>query len=548
VVVVDRAGNRVTGLTREDFALYEDGERVAIDGFVAAVPSQASLPTAEPPLQASPPDAAGTRPEAAAESLTLAILVDGEGLTMQSRARLVPAMRRFLDESVRPGDRVMIAERHTTSPVRVLLAPSADRAAMEKALEEATKRIGVASPLARASFLIRDLDRSDFPTNDSNQSPGEAEYRRAEARRTFDDIRNFAEQAHMQTKATLVSIEQLVEALAGLPGRKAALLVGGGVSLRPERALYDAWRNRMQGNDEDYSMSTRFENEDPELLAAMERVTMRANSNRVTLYAWGTAEMLAGNDPTLSTPDAWSMSESSTASLDMRSSLEKLVGPTGGSASSETGDPGLLLREMRSDLDSYYSLAYTPRPAPAGKSHKVRVEVLRPGLAVRHRRTRPERSNRQAMVERTRAALYFGWQENPLAAAVDLVPSDAPGKKGVLQLQLTVSLPMSKLVLVPQGEFHEGRLTVYLGARDEAGAASEVSEVAVPIRVPNDQLIAALGQRAAYRARFAIRPVRQHIAVSVRDELGNAASTLVVEHPPAEDPAGSKPKGRDGSR
>jgi hypothetical protein len=72
--------------------------------------------------------------------------------------------------------------------------------------------------------------------------------------------------------------------------------------------------------------------------------------------------------------------------------------------------------------------------------------------------------------------------------------------------------------------------------------------VAVPIRVPNDQLITALGQRAAYRTRFGVRPTRQHIAVSVRDELGNTAATLVVQHPPGDEPAGTAPKARDGSR
>lgn len=555
VVVLDRAGKRITGLSREDFALFEDGERVEINSFAAAELSTPLPPIAEGPASIVPsapsPEAAGEpSTEEAPGGLLLAILVDGQGLTMPARNRMLPAVQRFVSEGLRTGDRVMVAERHRGSPVNILLAPSTDPAAMSKALEEASKRAtGGTSALAQANLLINDIERSVSPLDTPSLSPAERAYREAETRRTAEDIRSYAEQSHQQTLATLASIEQLVEALAGLPGRKAVLLVGAGISLRPARGFYDAWRNRVADADEKtFDVSSRLDDEEPDTTAALRRVATLANGNRVTLYAWGTAEMMSSVNAGLSNPDAWTTQESSTAALDVRESLQKLVAPTGGSASTDSRDPGRLLGEMRSDFDSYYSLGYTPRALPAGKAHSLRIDVLRPGLSVRHRESRRERTSREMMVERTRAALMLGWQENPLAATVELVPTGAAGKKGVIQLQLTVSLPMSRLVLLPQGEFHEGRLTVYLAARDEGGGASDVSEIVVPIRVPNDQLISALSQRAAYRTRFAVRLLRQHIAVSVRDELGNTAATVVVEHQPTEAETGTVAKARDGSR
>ncbi|HET9765661.1 MAG TPA: hypothetical protein VFS60_02365, partial [Thermoanaerobaculia bacterium] len=46
VVVTDRKGNRITGLGREEFTLYEDGQRVELTGFAAFAPAAEQAPAA----------------------------------------------------------------------------------------------------------------------------------------------------------------------------------------------------------------------------------------------------------------------------------------------------------------------------------------------------------------------------------------------------------------------------------------------------------------------------------------------------------------------
>jgi hypothetical protein len=95
-----------------------------------------------------------------------------------------------------------------------------------------------------------------------------------------------------------------------------------------------------------------------------------------------------------------------------------------------------------------------------------------------------------------------------------------------------VRFPLAKLVLVPKERFHEGQVSLFVGARDSRGRMSPIQEIAVPIRVPNDQLLTALGQTAGYKTTLRLRKEAHTVAVSLRDELGNADSAVAVEYTP----------------
>jgi hypothetical protein len=73
---------------------------------------------------------------------------------------------------------------------------------------------------------------------------------------------------------------------------------------------------------------------------------------------------------------------------------------------------------------------------------------------------------------------------------------------------------------------------VYLGARDTRGRTSTITQVAVPIRVPDAELLTALGQTVAYRANLLLKDGTYTVAVGVRDELGNVGSTVTAAYTP----------------
>ena len=104
VVVTDKSGRPVTGLTKDDFTLTDEGKPQIIETFESVqleVPAPSGAPAAKPRVvsnEAPPPDA----------SRTFAIVVDTLNLTQATVARAKAAVATFLDKGVRDGDRVSL--------------------------------------------------------------------------------------------------------------------------------------------------------------------------------------------------------------------------------------------------------------------------------------------------------------------------------------------------------------------------------------------------------------------------------------------------------
>jgi VWFA-related protein len=535
VVVTDRSGRRVRGLTRDDFALFEDGAAVAIESFAAIEGARLAGSDATAPAEAGaePPSSPVTSP---APARLVAVLVDNQSLTLAGRRRLLPALRELVATGLGPDDQVIVAAQDSPGRLRVLYGPAAGGAAAATALDEAARATPAGDArLAEVNRLIFALETGANPDADAETQKLEAAMAEAEAHRTYEDIRLHARELELQARATAGAMDELVEALAGLPGRKAVLLASGGLPLHPGEALFSAWRNRYEHKDREWHIASRLDDLEGDPSRELARVAARANANRVTIYALGATQVPGMDSAERMSASLWTSREQGLAAVNLGQSLQSLAGPTGGVASLDAGDPTMLVSALRDDLDGYYSLAYTPRTREADKERRLRVEVRGEGLAARYRESLRERGSRELMVERTRAALLFGWQDNPLGVGVELGSPTAGKGKDATELPLTVTMPMSGVVLLPQGAFHEGRLTVFLAASDRGGGGSPVTEIALPVRVPNDQLLTALGQQLGYRTRLAVR-AHQRLAVSVRDELANVGSTVVGDTPALDEP------------
>jgi VWFA-related protein len=103
-VVVDKTGRPVAGLTREDFAITEDGKPQEIASFEAFdFPDRAGEAPPPTPIVATnvrPPRAGGR---------AFVLLVDDLGLSVQNLPPLVKAIARLVDEAFADGDEVTLA-------------------------------------------------------------------------------------------------------------------------------------------------------------------------------------------------------------------------------------------------------------------------------------------------------------------------------------------------------------------------------------------------------------------------------------------------------
>ncbi len=85
---------------------------------------------------------------------------------------------------------------------------------------------------------------------------------------------------------------------------------------------------------------------------------------------------------------------------------------------------------------------------------------------------------------------------------------------------IVVQIPLKNLVLVPLGGNHEGRIKLFLAARDTEGRVAPVQEVPVRIQIPSDEIERALERLYNYRINMRMRSGSHRVAVGVRDEIG----------------------------
>jgi VWFA-related protein len=535
VYVTDKQGKRVQGLTKDDFQVFEDGQPVEITNFFAMSEGQ---PVAAPPEEPEAPEAETPRPAAAvqkpdAQRLYLAIFLDNRTLVPATRKRVLDSVREFVSR-LQPGDRVLLAGYDSSVVIRQGLTN--DPEALNAALAEVARAApGGASRDSERQRILRQIDASD-PVD----GPQGGETQRAQAaiiiaQQLYQDIKLFGTTQLDENRAALGALEQFVDSLAGLPGRKAVLYVSGGMSLRPAEALMRAWEIKFGSLGPSVGFS-RFDGRRDDATPYLKNLIDHANANRVTFYALGSTTELSGLSAESTASTVLTTEISVTETMNLQSSLEMIADGTGGLASIDASDRPLIDR-MRQDFDTYYSLGYVPRSGHDGKKRKVEVKTSNAALKVRHRGTRNERTERERMTSRAMAALVLGEDDNPLEVSVEL-GKEKTNAKGQIEVEVLVKFPLANLVLVPQDQFHEGHLSLFIGARDSHGRSSDITEVDVPIRVPNDQLLTALGQVGAWKTTMLLRPEAHTIAVAVRDRVGNVDSTARAEYAPGPAPEG----------
>jgi VWFA-related protein len=549
VYVTDKHGQPVPGLTRADFELREDGKPVELTNFYAgegpAVPAAsaaAGLPAAPMlaatglPAPAGQPGAASSDQPAMAQMaqaaqpavappsdeqrLNLAVFVDNLNLTPAARNRVLASLKRFFGHRLSPRDRVVLASYDGTQ-VKIRQAPTSDPKALVSTIDELAK----GSPRGNhTSMVMRDLFAelgriqltpiSGFHSVTDDRS----EAKDFELPQLDQGIYLYSQARFDETRHTLAALTEIVDSLAGLPGRKALLYVSGELSLRAGEVLYRA-RELKFGKGE--APPTNDVDSAPYLRTLVDH----ANANRVTLYGLGAPQDF-GNIVLQVGGVAWAHDLEQVQSDGLAAALHTITDHTGGLTSVDLNDPGVFLERIRNDFGSFYSLGFSPAHQRDGKLHGLDVKVKgRKDLKLRYREAYQDRSGEQRMTAATMSALLLGVEENPLGVQLDF-DRESSAANGAYMVSVLVKMPISKLVLLPQAKFHEGRVTLFVGTRDGSGRISKINRMEVPVRIPNEQLQASMGKLAGFRVNLLVRPERQTVAVGVRDDLGHVDSTV----------------------
>jgi VWFA-related protein len=447
--------------------------------------------------------------------------------------------------------------------LELLLAPSRDPAAVQRALERASERPPRAGDLQvmqrrsteEVTQMLRNLARSGSSYRFGMTAKGSV----------LAGLRSYGEALAQDTRETVAGLDSLVQALSFVPGRKAVLLVSDGVPRRPldlvARTMYDRLaggtatfsgddlvteQSAMRMNDrnvrptgseradasprglsveqQDDGGALQFQLAVIELdrSSELDRLAALANTHRVSFYPIKPPV----TDAAMSGLGERDNERGAIQALsDMRSGLDELARATGGLAFTEDRRVADFLQQARDDLAAYYSLSFTP-PGPMRDS-SLREMVLRVRRGKTHLRYRANYlplSLADSLASRAWGTLLFGWEENLHRLEVSTSVGPAAGERYPVEMQL--SLPIDEMELVPAAAASSGAFRVVLQARHLGGSRLEPEHVAFLAEIPNEDLATARGQHFAVRTGLLMPPGDYEIAIGVWEE--NTAKTSFV--------------------
>ena len=538
VVVTDKQGRPVTGLGVEDFELFENGERVEISNFYAAAGTP-TLPDPDSPLEAGEP--------AFPQRLHHMILfVDQANIAEINRARILARLREFLLERWRPDLRVMVASNGRTLAVHsdgFATAPHDVFAALESI--QTTTSVGQRFDVERRDLLreIGDLNveacSGFFATT---QGSGQVRFQEeiclevtADARSLLPRIRGLAEQEMVHARQTLGVIREFVGMAAGLSGRKSVVYISDGLPVRPARALFEGLSRRVEPIANEIEIRPDLETQRYDLSLDFEDLATRANTGGVafyTLYSDQSAALSRGSAATTAGAGGnfgnWSSDVAAGIERTAQESLVIMAEETGGRYALGAENADAVLDGLIEDGDNYYSLGYVAEPLEEDEARDIRVTASNGDWLLRFRRRFGDLTVVQRTEERTRAALLADPETNPLGISVEAL-EQSPAEEETFLVPLRIGVPLGRLVLLPGAEQHQAQVSIFVMVRDGQGRISRITRHLCPIRIANDEMLAARGRSAACGVNLRMRGGRQRVAVSLLDEVAAQDSTRALE-------------------
>jgi len=369
VIVRDKSGAVVRGLTAADFEVREDGKAQDVSNFsfeevndkakpaiqsadlLAGVEAKLAEESKRASLTAAPPTPAAAPPETPTPMTSdmlagrrlITLLFDTSSMQPEDVQRAVDSAKKYVDQQMSPADMVAVAT--VGSTLNVLTDFTSDREKVSTALGTLAFTDGTAAEAPAASTAATD---------------------EADAAATDDTTPDTAELDLFNNDVRLRALKTLAESLAPIEQKKSILYFSAG----------------MQRSGQDNQV---------ELRAAI-NAAVRAN---VAIYAvdtrglqavvpGGDARQASGRGQSLFSGRGVQQQYSQLASS--QDTLTSLAADTGGRAFTDTNDFSEAFARVQRDMSAYYLLGYSSTNSTRdGRFRRIEVRVKRAGMRVEAR-------------------------------------------------------------------------------------------------------------------------------------------------------------------
>jgi VWFA-related protein len=502
VVVRDKAGNLVRGLTRDDFELYEDGQLQKITNFSAIDVSVADQET--PAESAAAPGATKTAPAGAVRSPRLLVLFfDVKAIDPASRKEFFLALRTFVDTAMRQGDFATVLA--WTNRVRVVLPPTSNRASLDMVIDEFSNQgfgpLWGTLQRVQESRLVQVAEAEEFAGQlgmlpDSDQSADAA----------FEEFVR-TEEICVKIKRKAREMRNLLTHLTKIEMKKVLLFASDDMSLKPSKSCDTG----------------------PELTA----LANTANAYGITIHGLhpaGARTAVVGPEvdpkffPRGGEPTA--MARQYNRAFDEAGGLNLLATTTGG-VSGVGRQSGVVLKRAAEELDVYYSLGYSLSPGKEDKPRKVKVVMKNRTYRVRARDSVVRLSEGARLRDQIATNLYFPEPDEPQSPefTAEVVRTEREGR--LLRVAVELAIRSGDLFLQPGGNDakKKGSFSVFIAGGRELGDASDVTELRQDFwGSPEGDA----GPYIVYSFETRVRPDTRRLSLAVRDNNTGEVATAIV--------------------
>jgi VWFA-related protein len=500
VIVRDRTGAVVRGLTAADFEIREDGRPQDVISFSfeeittrpAAMKAADLLASVESRLKETAPSVAAGVQAAPAAPMTsetfagrrlIVLLFDVSSMEPEEVQRAVDSARKYVGEQMTTADLVAVAT--VSSMLDVLSDFTPDRAAIDGALATLAYTEGTAPPPPDASTAATD-----------EQAAAETDETAAES----DELEMFNNDVRLR------ALRVLAEALTPIEQKKAILYFSSG----------------MQRSGQDNQV---------ELRAAV-NAAVRANVSIYPIDSRGLQAVVPGGDARQSSGRGTSMfsgrgvSQQYSRLAASQDTLTSLAGDTGGRAFTDTNDFGEAFTRVQHDMSAYYILGYSStNPQQDGRFRRIQVRVKRDGLRVDARAgyyadrdfAHTGRSDREAQLQEQLFAAVS-------ATDLPVLVTAAYFRLAVDKYYVPVSLAVPGSAVPVSGAGDKVSLDVLGMVRDERGFP--VGRFRETLQLPAGTGATLAGKQVLYQSGVTLPPGRFSVKVVVRENSKGTMGTF----------------------
>lgn len=387
VIVTDKEGHHVTGLTRADFQVFEDGVEQKISGFSvedagltapAAMPDMA--PATQPAAGQAPP--AKTAPKPTPARRTYLICIDSLHSAFGNMVYVRQALSKLF-RGEQPGDS-LYAVLAIGASTQLVQDTTADPEKALQAIESKNfQKVFLASKKSSTQSDMLDFRR----TLDQIRAACDSGQPECIMRRQLPSQANrIAAEDRMDAKSFLSQFHSAVKELSRTIGRRTIVLISDGFQMAPGKQAFELL---VAYFPEFESMLLRAVDRMPDLEPILR---LAANSN-IPIYTIDSRGLYTSPYFDASNPGGVAsvmpavLSIMNSEASDSGSTLSEIAAATGGTSFQNSNDILAGLQRAFADGRQYYMLAYVAAsPAADGKFHAISVQVRDKKMAVKAKR------------------------------------------------------------------------------------------------------------------------------------------------------------------